>query len=175
MAALLLVLAPADARGQTPAGLVRVDSVVVRGVDRLTAADVAGASGIRTGALHNWLDVNRALKNIWATGQHEDLAARMETVDGRNTLVLEVVERPLARIVRIAGLESVSDDDVFGNPAWNRMRRCRSTGSRRPGPTSGRNCGGVAFRTPGSTSACRPCRGTTEAWTSSWRWRRDSG
>ncbi len=114
LAALLLVLAPAGARGQTPAGLVRVDSVVVRGVDRLTAADVTGASGIRTGALHNWLDVNRALKNIWATGQHEDLAARMETVDGRNTLVLEVVERPLARIVRIAGLESVSDDDVFG-------------------------------------------------------------
>ena len=113
LAALVLALVPAGARGQTPAGLVRIDSVVVQGVVRLTAGDVVGASGIRTGALHSWLDINRALKNVWATGQHEDLVARMETTADRNILILELVERPLARLVRITGLESVSDKNVF--------------------------------------------------------------
>ena len=113
LAALLPALAPAGARGQTAAGLVRVDSVLVRGVARLTAGDVMGASGIQSGALHSWLDINRALKNIWATGQHEDLVATLETTAGRNILILEVVERPLARLVRITGLESVSDNDVL--------------------------------------------------------------
>lgn len=113
LAAVLLALAPAAARGQDAPGLVRVDSVAVRGVARLSAGDVTGASGIQTGALHSWLDINRALKNAWATGQYEDLVARMETAEGRNTLVLEVVERPLARMVRITGLQSVSENDVL--------------------------------------------------------------
>lgn len=109
----LLALVPAPARGQAAPGLVRVDSVVVSGVARLAAGDVTGASGIQTGALHSWLDINRALKNIWATGQYEDLVARMETTAETNILIIEVVERPLARMVRITGLESVSEDDVL--------------------------------------------------------------
>jgi len=113
LAALLIGLVPAGARGQTSPGLVRIDSVVVRGVARLTAGQVTGATGIRTGGLHSWLDINRALKSVWATGQYEDLVAGLETTEGRNILILEVVERPLARIVRITGLESFSDSDVF--------------------------------------------------------------
>ena len=113
LALLVLALAPAGARGQDAPGLVRIDSVEVRGVSRLTAGDVVGASGIQTGELHSWLDINRALKNVWATGQYEDAVARLETTAGSNILILEVEERALARIVRITGLESVSDDDVF--------------------------------------------------------------
>ncbi len=113
LATLLLAAVPAGICGQTPAGLVRIDSVEVRGVARLTAGDVVGATGIQTGSLHSWLDINRALRNVWATGQYEDLVARLRTTAGRNTLILEVAERPLARLVRISGLESVSDNDVL--------------------------------------------------------------
>ncbi|MDE2761482.1 MAG: outer membrane protein assembly factor BamA [Gemmatimonadota bacterium] len=113
LATLVLAAVPAGIRGQTPAGLVRIDSVEVRGVARLTAGDVVGATGIQTGSLNSWLDINRALRNVWATGQYEDLVARLRTTAGRNTLILEVAERPLARLVRISGLESVSDNDVL--------------------------------------------------------------
>ena len=113
LATLLLAAVPAGICGQTPGGLVRIDSVEVRGVARLTAGDVVGATGIQTGSLHSWLDINRALRNVWATGQYEDLVARLRTTAGRNTLILEVAERPLARLVRISGLESVSDNDVL--------------------------------------------------------------
>ena len=115
LAAVLLALAPANGRGQAPPGLVRIDSVVVRGVARLTAGDVIGASGIQTGTLVSWLDVARALKNVWATGQYDDGVAKLDTTTlaGRNILVLEVVERPLARLVRITGLKSVSEKEVI--------------------------------------------------------------
>lgn len=117
LAALSFAPAAADARGQGPAGagLIRIDSVEVRGIDRLTAGDVIGASGIQTGTLNSWLDVNRALKNVWATGQYDDAEARLDTTTlaGRNILVLEVRERPLTRLVRITGLKSLSQDDVL--------------------------------------------------------------
>ena len=113
LAILLLAAAPGGICGQTPVGLVRIDSVEVRGVARLKAGDIVGATGIQTGSLNSWLDINRALRNVWASGQYEDLVARLRTTAGRNTLILEVAERPLARLVRISGLESVSDNDVL--------------------------------------------------------------
>ena len=103
------------AAGQTAAGLVRLDSIDVRGIERRTAGEVVGAAGIQTGVLQGWLDVNRALKNLWATGLYQNAAARLDTasVAGRNILVLEVEELPITRLVRIAGLRSISDDDVL--------------------------------------------------------------
>lgn len=111
---LLPVLVPLAANAQNPAGgLVRIDSVVVRGAVRVVAADVIGASGIQAGSLASGFDVNRAVKNIWATGQYEDLVVRLDESTGRNVLILEVVERPLMRLVRIVGLESISQRDVI--------------------------------------------------------------
>lgn len=114
-AGLLLTLCPLAARAQDPAGspLVRIDSLVARGAVRVEAADVIGASGIQAGSLTSWLDISRAIKNIWATGDYEDVAVMLDQTDGRNTLILEVVERPLMRLVRITGLESVSQRDVI--------------------------------------------------------------
>ena len=114
VAGLLLALAPLAARAQDPAnGLVRIDSLVARGALRVGAAEVIGASGIQAGTLNSWLDINRAIKNLWATGHYEDIAVKMEESTGRNILILEVVERPLMRLVRITGLESVSERDVL--------------------------------------------------------------
>ena len=114
VAGLLLALCPLAASAQDPAGngLVRIDSLVARGAVRLPAADVIGAAGIQAGTLNSWLDISRAIKNVWATGDYEDVAVRLDQSDGRNILILEVVERPLMRLVRIVGLQSVSQRSV---------------------------------------------------------------
>ena len=114
LAGLLLAMAPLAARAQDPAsGLVRIDSLVARGAARVGAAEVIGTSGIQAGTLNSWRDIHRAIKNIWATGNYEDIVVKLDESSGRNILILEVVERPIMRLVRITGLESLSQRDVI--------------------------------------------------------------
>lgn len=114
VAAALAGWLPASLAAQDPQGdgLVRIDSIAVEGVVRLAAEDVAGIAGLAPGALATGIDVQRAIKNLWATGQYEDLAVRIDESSGRNVLVIEVEERALTRLVRITGLESISEGDV---------------------------------------------------------------
>lgn len=114
LAAALLLAVPSGAASQAPAGeqLVRIDSVGAQGMVRLAYGDVVGAAGIQSGSLNSWLDIQRAVKALWATGQYEDVAAFLDESNGRNVLVFEVEERPIARLVRITGLESLGTDDV---------------------------------------------------------------
>ncbi len=107
---------PLTGTAQAPGGqeqLVRIDSLAVRGVRRLASADVVGVSGIRPGTLNSWIDIQRAIKNLWATGQYEDVSVKLDESGGRNTLILEVTERNVTRLVRITGLESVSESEVM--------------------------------------------------------------
>lgn len=111
---LLALLSPLAARAQDPAtGLVRIDSLVARGAVRVVPEDVIGASGIQAGSLTSWLDISRAIKNMWATGNYDDISVSLDESTGRNILILEVVERPIMRLVRITGLESVSQSNVI--------------------------------------------------------------
>ena len=111
---LLPVLVPSAAHAQDPVGgLVRIDSLVARGAVRVPPAELIGASGIQAGTRNSWIDISRAIKNIWATGQYNDVSVRLDESTGRNILILEVVERPLMRLVRITGLESVSERSVI--------------------------------------------------------------
>ena len=118
-AALLAVLATASApsavAAQDPSGrsaLVRIDSITARGNVRLAEQAVTGVAGIQAGTRNSWIDIQRAIKNLWATGQYEDISVVIDESTGRNVLIIEVAERPLTRLVRITGLESVSEDDV---------------------------------------------------------------
>ena len=92
---------------------VRIDSVDVQGVVRLAPEDVAGIAGIRAGEQVTGIDVQRAIKALWATGQYDDIQVFVDESEGRNTLILTVAERSLTRLVRIVGLESISENDVL--------------------------------------------------------------
>jgi outer membrane protein insertion porin family len=135
-AAVLMTTASSPARAQAPGGqeqLVRIDSLVARGVVRLAAADVIGVSGIRPGTLNSWIDIQRAIKNLWATGQYDNITVNLDESTGRNILVVEVKERPITRLVRITGLESVSESDVIDESgleenvplSWNGVTRAQ--------------------------------------------------
>ena len=107
--------APAHLAGQAPGqdALVRIDSLVARGMARLTRDEVIGAAGIQPGTTNSWIDIQRAIKNLWATGLYEDIVFSLDESSGRNVLILDVVERPLARYIRITGLESISQGKVI--------------------------------------------------------------
>ncbi len=112
--ALATAAAPAGLAGQLPGqdALVRIDSLAARGMARLTPEQVIGAAGIQPGTTNSWIDIQRAIKNLWATGLYEDIAFHLDSSGGRNTLILDIVERPMARYIRITGLESISRGKV---------------------------------------------------------------
>lgn len=103
--------AAAQAAGDSP--LVRIDSVAAEGMVRLEYGDVVGAAGIQPGSLNSWLDIQRAVKALWATGEFEDVVVRVDESTGRNVLVFQVEERAVARLFRITGLSSLGADDVL--------------------------------------------------------------
>ncbi|MDH3223447.1 MAG: outer membrane protein assembly factor BamA [Gemmatimonadota bacterium] len=112
----LLPLVPHLAAAQDPTGqgqLVRIDSLAVRGNVRVDAGDVIGAAGIQAGTRNSWIDIQRAIKNLWATGQYENVEVLLEESPERHVLIYEVAERPVVRLVRLTGLESLSERDVL--------------------------------------------------------------
>ncbi len=104
---------PASAQAPGQRALVRIDSIVARGNVRLAEQAVTGVAGIQPGSQNSGVDIQRAIKNLWATGQYEDISVMLDESTGRNVLIFEVTERPVTRLVRITGLESVSEDDVI--------------------------------------------------------------
>ena len=115
-----LAAAPAVARAQEPttpaaqpqAGIV-VDTVVVRGNERLTEGAVRGAGGIHSGATVTAVHVQSAIARLMATGNFDAVDVLFRpTSEGRGALVYQVRERPLLGEVRFEGLESVSGSTV---------------------------------------------------------------
>jgi outer membrane protein insertion porin family len=86
----------------------KVDSVVVVGNQRLTAAYVVSTFGVQAGTKISFRDIQRGIKALAATGQFKDVVVRARGVPGSATLVVQVSEQPLMRRVEIAGLEHVS-------------------------------------------------------------------
>jgi outer membrane protein insertion porin family len=122
-AALLLLTAPAvavtAARAQEPtppsapqAGIV-VDTVIVRGNQRLTEGAVRGAGGIHSGATATALNVQNAIARLMATGNFDGVDVLFRpTTEGRGALIYQVRERPILGQVRFEGLETVSGSTV---------------------------------------------------------------
>ena len=71
-------------------------------------------TGITPGRALNYRDVQRAVKNLFATGQFDDVRAVCEVSDdgSRATLVFEVRERPLLTDIEVRGVDRVSSGDV---------------------------------------------------------------
>ncbi len=104
---------PASAQDPGERALVRIDSIVARGNVRLAEQAVTGVAGIQPGSQNSGIDIQRAIKNLWATGQYDNIAVMLDESTGRNVLIFEVTERPVTRLIRITGLESVSEDDAL--------------------------------------------------------------
>jgi outer membrane protein insertion porin family len=112
------VAAPRAARAQDPAlrqpapGFV-VDSVEVRGAQRVAAEAVRSSAGIRAGSTATPQLVQEAIRRLMATGNYESVQVYVRGADvGRGTLVLDLRERPVVAQVEFVGLRSVSGGTV---------------------------------------------------------------
>lgn len=120
LTALVFSTAPRASTAQTPTppqvvGGV-VDTVLVRGNQRVSAEAIRGTLGIVAGDTIYPTDVPPAIKRLWASGQFSDvkLYAQEDATDPQApvAMIVEVVERPLLRSVDIRGLENVSEGTV---------------------------------------------------------------
>ena len=90
----------------------RPDSVAFRGNARVAEASLRADVGITPGAPLNYRSLQRAIRDLYATTQFEDIGVHCAIVDNRSLLVFEVSERPLLGEIAIAGTDRVSANSV---------------------------------------------------------------
>lgn len=95
-----------------PTGFV-VDTVEVRGNQRVTPEAVRSAAGVRSGSVVNAQLVQDAIRRLMATGSFESVQVSVRGAQqGRGALVVDVVERPFVSQIAFVGLTSVSSGTV---------------------------------------------------------------
>ncbi len=119
------------AGGQAPAPLV-VETIDVRGLERLDHSTVVGESGLRIGSSVTWKEINRAIRRLWATGQFKDV--RVLAAEGsdpsRVKLTIEIEEQPYIASIEFNGLQNLSAStvrDTAGLVAGGPLRPSRVT------------------------------------------------
>ena len=107
----LLAAAASAAAQQAPSNegiCARPDSVAFRGNARVAETALRSDVGILPGTALNYRTLQRAIKNLYATQQFDDVLVQCQVVSGRPLLVFEVVERPLLSEVDVEGPDRVA-------------------------------------------------------------------
>jgi outer membrane protein insertion porin family len=115
--ALALALASTSARAQqqsasSPCAV--PDSVVIRGNARVPLATILGDIGISPGDTLNFRVLQRAIQNLFATGQFSDVqsSCAVDRSSGHATVIFSVVERPILGSYSVKGTNVVSEGSV---------------------------------------------------------------
>ena len=111
------LLASATVGAQEPALSGRCttpDSIVFRGATRIPAATLRTDAGLPTGTPLGYRDVQRAIRNLFSTGQFEDVQVVCEPSAGgqRATLAFIVRQRPLLQGFDLSGTDRVSEGQL---------------------------------------------------------------
>ena len=94
-------------------GAVRIDTVLVRGNQRIPEANVRALSGLQGQRTVTAADVQRAIRRLMATGNFATVQVLGEGDPAAQfRLILDVVERPLIASYTFRGLENVSPKTV---------------------------------------------------------------
>lgn len=90
------------------------DSVAIVGNSRVSEATIRSDAGLATGAPLNYRLLQRAIKDVFATGNFDDvrLSCSDGGVGGRTTLVMTVRERPVLADVAVIGTDRLSGKSV---------------------------------------------------------------
>jgi outer membrane protein insertion porin family len=115
LAACLALGGPAALAAQQPEGQrpPPIDSLAVEGARRLTAAQVLGTAGLAVGQTVTYRDVQRAITQLFRTGQFDDVRVdQREGPNGELVLVIVVQERPVLQHWVVRGVEEVGDRQV---------------------------------------------------------------
>ena len=111
----LCVAAVAGAQESPVAGRCATpDALSFRGSTRTPETALRAETGITPGTALNYRDIQRAVRNLFATGQFDDIRATCEVSENgtRATVVFELRERPLLSEIDVRGVDRVSGSDV---------------------------------------------------------------
>jgi outer membrane protein insertion porin family len=90
------------------------DSVVVRGNSRVTADKIRADAGLTAGDSLNYRVLQRTLRNLFETGQFDDVQAGCDLSSGRALLTLTVKERPVLKAFTIKGANVIAEGTIRG-------------------------------------------------------------
>jgi outer membrane protein insertion porin family len=115
VAVALIALTHAPVTAQEPVApleLVRVDSIEVRGSQRVEDGVILSLAGIRLGDRVTYREIQEAIRRLWATAEFADVrihARALAPTDAESAvrLVIEVAEQPYVTAVEFRGLEQV--------------------------------------------------------------------
>ncbi len=107
----LLVLAAHPLRGQDVSSP-PVDSLVVEGNARISAAQITGTSGLILRQPVTYRDIQRAITALFQTGQFDDVRVDQREANGMLILVLVVRERPILSAWSLLGVRQLSEQSV---------------------------------------------------------------
>lgn len=91
-----------------------IDSIAVRGADRSGRAAVISRINIALGQPVGFLDVQRAVEALYATGQYADVKVLQATIGGKEVLLFEVVERAILGRWDVEGTSKLPERSVRG-------------------------------------------------------------
>lgn len=105
----------ASAQQQTPAiplEPVPVDSIEVRGNERIPTDVILSTAGIRLGDRVTFREIQQAIRRLWITDQYADVRILAQEVTPEDSLspvrlIVEVEEQPYVAYVELRGLENV--------------------------------------------------------------------
>ena len=109
----LLMVGPAALLGQETATPV-VDTILVEGNARLTQSQIVGTAGLVAHQPINYRDVQRAIGNLFRTGQFDDVLVEQRTAGDRLILIFKVKERPVLERWAVRGVERLGEGSVKG-------------------------------------------------------------
>ena len=105
---LLAMLLPQGVAAQ----LYQIGQIVIDGNRRVESRYIQSLISIDEGQTVSAADIDRDLRNIYATGRFDDVTAETAVVGEKVLLVFRVVERPLLREVKFDGNHEIDDDKL---------------------------------------------------------------
>jgi outer membrane protein insertion porin family len=112
-AILLVVASIAAAQDPNVSGAcARPDTVAFRGQTRVTETSLRSDVGIPPGSQINYRTLQRAVKDLYATTQFQDVRVSCQIQSGRAVLVFDLVERPLLTDVEVRGPSRVDPGKI---------------------------------------------------------------
>ena len=112
LAALVVVSAAAAPAAAQDVPVRAPDSIVVEGNRRVPAQQIVLISGFVKGRPVTYRDVQKALQNLYATAQYDDVIVEQREEAGRALLVLRVRERPVVLRWSVRGVDKLSERSV---------------------------------------------------------------
>ena len=104
--------APLSAQDTPPPPPPPIDSIVVEGAQRVPPAQVIATSGLVLQQRPSYRDFQSAVTALFRSGQYDDVQVDQRQSNGKNVIVLRVVERPLQGKWDVNGNQKVALRDI---------------------------------------------------------------